>query len=33
MRDWVDFGVEVYSRIMLENPGFFEAYVSPRRSA
>ncbi|CAM4124557.1 quinohemoprotein amine dehydrogenase maturation protein [Vreelandella rituensis] len=33
MRDWVDFGVEVYARIMLENPGFFEAYVSPRRSA
>lgn len=33
MRDWVDYGVEVYSRIMLENPGFFEAYVSPRRSA
>ena len=33
MRDWVDFGVEVYSRIMLENPGFFEAHVSPRRSA
>ncbi|MBR9827110.1 MAG: quinohemoprotein amine dehydrogenase maturation protein [Oceanospirillales bacterium] len=33
MRDWVDFGVEVYSRIMLENPGFFDAYVSPRRSA
>ncbi len=33
MRDWVDFGVEVYSRIMLENPAFFEAHVSPRRSA
>ncbi|NVK44226.1 MAG: quinohemoprotein amine dehydrogenase maturation protein [Oceanospirillaceae bacterium] len=33
MRDWIDYGVEVYSRIMLGNPGFFEAYVSPRRSA
>lgn len=32
MRDWVDFGVQVYSRIMLENPGFFETHVSPRRS-
>ncbi|WP_151702905.1 quinohemoprotein amine dehydrogenase maturation protein [Nitrincola alkalilacustris] len=33
MRDWVDYGVEVYSRIMLENPGFFAAHVTPRRSA
>lgn len=33
LRDWVDFGVEVYSRIMLENPAFFDAYVSPRRSS
>jgi uncharacterized protein len=33
LRDWIDYGVEVYSRIMLRNPGFFEAYVSPRRSA
>ncbi|WP_372832068.1 quinohemoprotein amine dehydrogenase maturation protein [Pontibacterium sp.] len=33
LRDWVDFGVEAYSRIMLENPAFFDAYVSPRRSS
>ncbi|WP_372740969.1 quinohemoprotein amine dehydrogenase maturation protein [Neptunomonas sp.] len=33
LRDWVDFGVEAYTRIMIENPGFFEAHVSPRRSA
>lgn len=33
LRDWVDYGVEVYSRIMVENPGFFDTYVSPRRSA
>ncbi len=33
LRDWVDFGVEAYSRIMLENPEFFDAYVSPRRSS
>ncbi len=32
MRDWIDFGVRVYSRIMLENPGFFETHVLPRRS-
>ena len=33
LRDWIDYGVEVYSQIMLENPGFFDAYVSPRRGA
>jgi len=33
LRDWIDFGVEVYSRIMIENPAFFDTYVSPRRSA
>lgn len=33
LRDWVDFGVEVYTRIMTENPGFFEAHVTPRRGA
>jgi len=33
MRDWVDYGVEIYSRIMLGNPGFFERHVSTRRSA
>lgn len=33
LRDWIDYGVEIYSQIMLENPGFFDAYVSPRRGA
>lgn len=33
LRDWVDFGVAVYSQIMVENPAFFDTYVSPRRSA
>lgn len=33
LRDWVDFGIEVYARIITENPGFFAAHVSPRRSA
>lgn len=32
MRDWVDFGVGVYSRIAADNPAFFEAYVTPRRA-
>lgn len=33
MRDWVDFGIEVYSQIMQENPSFFATYISPRRAA
>ncbi|MBF7053818.1 quinohemoprotein amine dehydrogenase maturation protein [Halomonas sp. KAO] len=33
MRDWVDFGIHAYSRIMIDNPGFFDSHVSPRRSA
>ncbi|HRP96611.1 MAG TPA: SPASM domain-containing protein, partial [Rhodocyclaceae bacterium] len=33
LRDWIDFGIEVYSRIITENPAFFAAHVSPRRSA
>ncbi len=32
MRDWVDFGIQVYSRIMAENPAFFDDYISPRRA-
>lgn len=32
MRDWVDFGVEVYARIMAANPGFFARHVTPRRA-
>lgn len=32
LRDWVDFGIEVYARIVTENPGFFAEHVSPRRS-
>jgi uncharacterized protein len=33
LRDWIDFGIEVYARIITESPGFFAAHVSPRRSA
>ncbi len=32
MRDWVDFGIEVYSRIMAHNPAFIDQYISPRRA-
>ncbi|WP_136679617.1 quinohemoprotein amine dehydrogenase maturation protein [Neptunomonas sp. XY-337] len=32
MRDWVDFGIDVYSRIMAENPAFIDSYISPRRA-
>jgi len=30
MRDWIDFGIGVYTQILQENPGYFEQYVSPR---
>jgi uncharacterized protein len=33
LRDWVDFGLEIYGRIMLENPAFFDAHLSSRRSS
>ena len=32
MRDWVDFGIEVYAQIRAGNPGFFERHVAPRRA-
>lgn len=31
MRDWVDFGIEAYSRISQGNPRFFDDYISTRR--
>jgi uncharacterized protein len=30
MRDWVDFGISVYTRIMQDNPGFFTRHITPR---
>lgn len=30
LRDWIDFGIGVYSRILQENPRYFERHVSPR---
>jgi uncharacterized protein len=32
MRDWVDFGVQVYTRILSETPEFFSRHVEPRRA-
>ena len=30
MRDWVDFGIEAYVRIMQANPAFFRTQLEPR---
>jgi uncharacterized protein len=32
MRDWVDFGIAAYGRIMAGNPGFLKRHVEPRRA-
>lgn len=32
MRDWVDFGIDVYTTIMQNNPGFFSNHITPRRA-
>ncbi|MDH3918454.1 MAG: SPASM domain-containing protein, partial [Rhodospirillales bacterium] len=32
MRDWVDFGIDVYTKLMAENPGFFARHIEPRRA-
>lgn len=31
MRDWVDFGIAAYARIMARNPGFIDSHLLPRR--
>lgn len=31
MRDWVDFGIETYSRILKANPGFFASHIETRK--
>jgi uncharacterized protein len=33
MRDWVDFGIEAYTRIAEGNPLFFDEYLSSRRAS
>jgi uncharacterized protein len=32
MRDWVDFGIAAYTRIMNGNPEFLTKHVEPRRA-
>ncbi|WIF69916.1 quinohemoprotein amine dehydrogenase maturation protein [Metapseudomonas otitidis] len=32
MRDWVDFGIEVYSRILAGNPAFISRTITPRKA-
>jgi uncharacterized protein len=32
MRDWVDFGIYVYTEIMEHNPGFYDTYIAPRKA-
>lgn len=32
MRDWVDFGITVYTTIMAKNPGFYDRFLAPRRA-
>ena len=33
MRDWVDFGIGVYTRILAENPDFFARHITPRSAS
>ncbi len=32
MRDWVDFGIEVYGALIAEAPSFFQQHIAPRRA-
>lgn len=32
LRRWVDFGVEIYSSILVRNPTFFSTHIEPRRA-
>jgi len=32
MRDWIDFGIEVYSRIIAGNPAFIGNHITPRKA-
>ena len=33
MRDWIDFGISVYTKIMASNPTFYDQYLAGRRAA
>lgn len=32
MRDWVDFGIEIYSQLITANPQYFHTHIAPRRA-
>ncbi len=32
LRDWIDFGIHVYTNILQANPGFFAKHIEPRRA-
>ncbi|MCV6598737.1 MAG: quinohemoprotein amine dehydrogenase maturation protein [Mangrovicoccus sp.] len=32
MRDWVDFGIEIYSQLITAQPQFFHNHIAPRRA-
>lgn len=32
MRDWVDFGISIYARLIHEAPEYFNTHISPRRA-
>ncbi|KVC16229.1 quinohemoprotein amine dehydrogenase maturation protein [Burkholderia diffusa] len=32
MRDWIDFGIEIYSRIIAGNPAFIGNHITPRKA-
>ncbi len=32
LRDWIDFGINIYTRIMDQNPDFFTTHIEPRRA-
>ena len=32
MRDWIDFGIGVYTRITADSPEFFQRHITPRRA-
>jgi uncharacterized protein len=33
MREWIDFGIDAYTRIINANPGFLTRHVEPRRAS
>ncbi len=32
MRDWIDYGITIYTKIMKHNPNFYDTHLAPRRA-